>query len=619
MARPPLQPHCVALTWLRERVGWTQRQLAEAAGISKAHVSGYERGTRNLGRRRLRQLASAIGYTLAEVDLVQLVVVALGRDSEACAPTHPAAVHTAEARCLRQAAAHVAVEAATLAQRCLGARLAADPAATPHLPQLLGIALSWLRERLAWTQQELAATAGVPNFQISGYERGSRTLKRTRFEELVAAMSYTPAEVDLVLCTIAAVSPQLPGGSLSGTPGVATESPQARIAREAAAHLAVEVAALAQSCIRVGVATRRIARDRAEADRLWRRLRRATPQARRLLVRHKLGYQSWALAERLAEESCRAASKSATAAVELAQLAVTAARLGGGRDVWRSRLEGYTRAFLANALRVEGHLAQASDEWKTAWRVWREGATGDPTAILPEWRLLDLEASLRRDTRSFAAARDLLDRAIAAAPPTAAGRIRLNLALTLEQAGEVTAALATLQEAAPLVRAGGEPRLLWALGFNLCVNLCHLGQFAQADEQLAALRQLTLDLGNELDVLRVVWLSGRVAAGLGDREEARAAFAMLRQEYAKRKDGFGTALVSMELAIFHLEDGQLPEVRRLSIEMSWIFAAEGVEREALASLQLFCEAARREAATVDQARCVLRLLDRSPQRGAHAP
>lgn len=51
--------------------------------------------------------------------------------------------------------------------------------------------------------------------------------------------------------------------------------------------------------------------------------------------------------------------------------------------------------------------------------------------------------------------------------------------------------------------------------------------------------------------------------------------------------------------------------------MAWLFTRQGVQREALAAIGIFCEAARREAATVELARRIIRFLDRS-QHGAGA-
>ena len=60
-----------------------------------------------------------------------------------------------------------------------------------------------------------------------------------------------------------------------------------------------------------------------------------------------------------------------------------------------------------------------------------------------------------------------------------------------------------------------------------------------------------------------------------------------------------------------LEQGRTAEVRTLAEEMLQIFRTQKVEREALAALQLFCDAARREAATVELARRMVKFLHRA--------
>jgi transcriptional regulator with XRE-family HTH domain len=502
----------------------------------------------------------------------------------------------------------------------VAAQVDEDDLTLRRMPQPLSIVLTWLRERSGWTRRNLAAATGISKNQISDYERDNRNLNRDRLEELVAVMGYGPGEIRLAeLLTAAIGAPtrdavQALAGNGDGPIGPSQGT--LRLIRQAALQIGVQVAGLTESTLLAQTVERRIANERAEAGRLWQRLARRTAAQRRRLVEQAKEFRGWALAERLAEESRRAAPRGAAIAMELARLAVTAAQLAGGSEAWLSRLEGFVRPSLANAMRVEGSLARAAAEWKTVWRLWHAGDAGDPTGILPEWRLLDLEASLRRDLREFASALDLLDRAVAAAPRAATGRILLNRASALEQAGDIAAAVIALRQAEPLVNETGEPHLKWLLGFNLSVNLCHVGAFAEAATELQRLRQLTLDLGNERDLLRVLWLSGRVAIGMGNREDGRAAFQQVREQLVARRDGFGTAMVSLELAIFYLEEGHLAEVRRVAREMSWILVAEGLEREAIAGLRLFCEAARHEAATVEQARTLLRLLDRSLHFGS---
>jgi tetratricopeptide (TPR) repeat protein len=269
---------------------------------------------------------------------------------------------------------------------------------------------------------------------------------------------------------------------------------------------------------------------------------------------------------------------------------------------------GYIHAFLGNALRVGDERPTAEIAFATAWRLWRAGG---PSAQGPlaEWRLLDLEASLRRDLRQFEAAIDLLRRALAMAPREASGRILLKQGFTLEQAGQIEAALAVLDEATPLVDAAGEPRSQMGVRFNRLVNLCHVGRFTEAKAGLADLGKLIP--GDGADALRFAWLSARVAVGLGHRAEARRGFERVRRELSRRRSAYDAALVSLDLAILYLEGGHAAAVPALAEEMVWVFASQRVHREALAALRLFVDAAHAGTATVELARRVLTFLERA--------
>ncbi|MEA2600955.1 MAG: hypothetical protein QOF89_1947 [Acidobacteriota bacterium] len=71
---------------------------------------------------------------------------------------------------------------------------------------------------------------------------------------------------------------------------------------------------------------------------------------------------------------------------------------------------------------------------------------------------------------------------------------------------------------------------------------------------------------------------------------------------------YDCALVSLDLAVLYLEEGRSGEVRNLAGDMAWIFKEQGIHREALAALRLFCLAVEQEAATADLARRVARYL-----------
>ena len=93
-----------------------------------------------------------------------------------------------------------------------------------------------------------------------------------------------------------------------------------------------------------------------------------------------------------------------------------------------------------------------------------------------------------------------------------------------------------------------------------------------------------------------------VAAGQGRTGEAVAALEWVRTEFARLAIDYDMALASLELSALYLEQGHTGKVKELAREMSPIFSREQVHREGLAALKVFCEAALREAATIEMAR-----------------
>jgi len=343
----------------------------------------------------------------------------------------------------------------------------------------------------------------------------------------------------------------------------------------------------------------RFARDRRQADDRCERLRRlATWEERREYIQNAEDYQTWALVERLAHESERAAADTPAKAIAWAELALSAVPFVQGPDSRRQRLEGYATFYLANALRVGNGLDGSEAAFKRGWALWKAGE-GD---ILPldEGRLLDREASLRREQRSFEKALDLHRRALDVSPEK--GRILLNKAFTLEQMGEVEAAVEALTQARPHVERSGEPRDVWVLLFNLSVNFWHLARFEDAGEQLAAAREVAIHLGNELDLTRTLWLTARLDGSLGHTAKAAAALEQVFEDLIARPLPYDAALAGLDLAALHLEEDHAREVMVLALRMERVFISLRIEREALAALLVFCEAARREEATVELAR-----------------
>ena len=346
--------------------------------------------------------------------------------------------------------------------------------------------------------------------------------------------------------------------------------------------------------------------ERREADQIWTALERHPILFRRRLIAVSPDSGSWALAVRVCEASVKSAAHKAEESLELADLAISIAERVPGEQSWRSRVLGYCWAHVGNARRVANDHAGADEAFARAWDLWQAGAKPDPE-LLPESRLLDLEASLRVDQRRFSDALALLDqaRAIAGEDPFGAGRILLKKEHVLSEMGDLRGALSALKEAAPFVEASGDKRLLFALRFNMADDLVRLERYEEAAKSLPEVRTLAVEQGNELDLLRLLWLKSKVEAGKGQREEAIAGLEQVRQDFTARSMPYDAALSGLDLALYLLKEGHAGQVKELALSMGWIFTAQGIAREALAALQLFCSAALQEAATVELARKVI--------------
>jgi transcriptional regulator with XRE-family HTH domain len=352
---------------------------------------------------------------------------------------------------------------------------------------------------------------------------------------------------------------------------------------------------------------------RREAEEVWAALETFPPRRRRELI--ELGppqAHTCALVARVCDASARAAAHLPAEALELADFACFLAERVEGGEGRRSRARGYALSFVSNAQRVAHDFDTADATFGRAWEFWKSGVAADQDPFA-EWRLLDLEASLRREQQRFAEALDLLEHARAACgeSPGAVGLILVNKANVEQKRENFAEALAALEEATPAVENSSDPYLLFSLRFNKTTNLAHLQRYTEAAKLLPGVRELAEVQSQALRLIKVLWLESRVAAGLGRSAEALAGLEQVRDDFTSHKLPYEAALASLDLAVLRLERGRTAEVRELAVGMGWIFKAKGIAREALAALSLFCEAARQEAATVELTRQVIAEIEKS--------
>jgi transcriptional regulator with XRE-family HTH domain len=465
------------------------------------------------------------------------------------------------------------------------------------IPPPLGLALTVLRSAQGWSQKRLAEASGVRKTMISDFEVGRRPLSQARLEALAAVLGYGRESIDAALLCLEWVRPPV---EVSTSPlGPAPE--ERRVIEQASTRVAKTVLGATRSTLTSRLRANRARQARREADEQWNRLKRYSPRDRRLLVEGAQEFHTWAFCERLCAESEKAAAADANRALELADLALRVALLVPGEEGWRSHVQGYAWAHVGNARRVGGNLPGADEAFARFRDLWGVSSSNDAD-LLSEGRVLDLEASLRREQGLLTEALALHNQALAVTKRSDCAYILLNKANVQEDLGHYQGAVASLQEASALIDGSRQPRLLFALKFNLAVNLEHLRRHSESEALLPEIRELAVRLGNALDLVRVLWLQGRTAASLGRTAEAVISLEQVRKEFTGRGIAFDSALVSLELAALHLEQGRIAEVKSLARQMGPIFQAQGVPREAVAALKLFCEAAEKEVATLDLVR-----------------
>jgi tetratricopeptide (TPR) repeat protein len=308
------------------------------------------------------------------------------------------------------------------------------------------------------------------------------------------------------------------------------------------------------------------------------------------------------MVERLCEESEKAAGDEPKRALILASLALCCAQTAGIPKPLGSKLEGFAWAFIANARRVASDLPAAEEAFGFAWASWRKSRAGGPAIPIGDWRIYDLEASLRRAQGQGRQALHFVNKAIKVAPASAKGMLALQKATIYESMGKLGEAIGVLEEAETWIEKRKDPWLYLALRFNLAVNLDLDGRSQIAEGLLPELRELATSLRSDVSLTRVLWVQARIQGNVGRRADATSGLEQVRRFFCDRGMAHDLGLVSLELAVFLLEDRQTSRVRTVAQEALAIFRAQRLEEPMFASLAMFLDAASHDMATVALAR-----------------
>jgi tetratricopeptide (TPR) repeat protein len=457
------------------------------------------------------------------------------------------------------------------------------------------------------TQTQLGLRSGIQG------KRVSRLLQRDEipdedYETLLAATRSEPAEIQVVTGCIEGLQAVARNRDLSAGEQEEVECGVREAARLLRGTLR-EIALRSRSMPAFDGYPRSADLEAArwQAGMQWSLLEILTEEQQLAVVRRVREYQNWALMEKVCAESVVQASRDLDRAAAVARLAEEIADLVRGPEGWRNTVRGYAAGHGANVARVIGDLKGARADLDAAKRRWLSGS--DPDHVLDPGRLLDLEASFCCSERRFDEALARLDEAFPVSHCPA--RILIKKGFTLEVMGEYEQAVETLLKSEPLMEGEADARLQYMQRFNLAVNYSHLGAFAEARSLLDQVREAAAGRGDDNEMFRVIWLEGRIAAGLRRPQEARGLLEQAGRAFASRKLWYDVALAQLEITILLLKEGRTAEIKAVAQELAEVFRSQGVHREALAVLKLFAEAVQRDEATAELARRVLCFLFRA--------
>ena len=313
-----------------------------------------------------------------------------------------------------------------------------------------------------------------------------------------------------------------------------------------------------------------------------------------LLVGNSPRFRSRSLCELLLDRCHEAGFQDPQRAVDLAHLAVAVAHRLAAQDAPVEIVRGIqARAWaqLGNALRVSGDHAAAEQAFASA----EELLAAEPIVPLDRARVLDQLASLRRDQGRYGEAFRLLDRVVSIFRKLGQwhllGRALAQKSMVCDEVGDVETEMALLRQALDLLDPQADPRMFLAARHNLILALNQCGRHREAFALLYHTRPLYVEAGDRINLVRLRWLEGAVAAGLGRIDRAEDAFREVRDAWAGLGLGLDAALAALDLAGIYALQGRAGDMRRLAEEMLVIFQSQSIQREALAAILLFHQSA----------------------------
>lgn len=271
-------------------------------------------------------------------------------------------------------------------------------------------------------------------------------------------------------------------------------------------------------------------------------------------------------------------------------------------------------AYAANSQRIQGDLAAADRSLATAHLRLRQG-TGD---LKVRARVLSIEATQWRGQRRFSEAiaqlREVIDLYTRAGRPDLVARARLTQALNLQNSGELEAAAAEIAKARSAL--GPEAGRWYVMALAIQAQLAaQLGRQREASRLIPRVRELLQRHGGPLDRLRWRYFEAEMqAAREGEERQALRELRAVYEAFLEHGLVYDAALVCLDRAVVYARLGRTAEIKQLVLEMTPVFVARDIHREAMAALRLFRYAAEAEEANLTQLTALRRYLEEARDR-----
>ncbi len=337
---------------------------------------------------------------------------------------------------------------------------------------------------------------------------------------------------------------------------------------------------------------RKLAVERLRGWGHWSALDSLLPQERLPAIIECKDWHHWGLFRALLDAARWYAARDPEEAADIGQLALDIASLLNPLETGSAAAANDMRAkawvVLADC-RLAFDLLGAREAIAQAWK-WNEEGVGDP---LDKAEILHVDAAYATAVGEWETAETILERAFSLY--LASGEAHLQ-GRTLIQMGETVGyanpdkGLSHVERGLQLLNPVREPRLELRAQHLLAEFLSAAGRAPEALAIMDRARPLYGQFQEDIVQLRLHWLQGRIAHGLGNVAEAVDILRQVREEFLARDLRQDFLLVSIDLAEAHVAQGEAATALRLATEVTPRLASWNPHRNVLDAWLRFEEA-----------------------------